>query len=298
MKRARTLLFVGAIAAMATGFAACNPGDPYDIAVFGDVPYQSSDVPRYNSMIAAINNTSIFSSTHIGDIGRVDPDPCLSSTVDTEANRMDTFRRPLVYTPGDNEWADCANAVARLDYLRSRIHRGTGTQSRGQTTLALASQDARGYPENARFRKGPVTFVTIHVVGSKDNGTGSTGFAARRQANIDWLADAFDTARANGDKAVVIMAQDQPNLDNRASDSGALAYQSMRDAVVREVSGFNGEVLYIHGDGHTYKNVTGELGLDNLQRVQVEGDTKVSYVRVHVEPGSSNVVSVAAPVSF
>jgi hypothetical protein len=295
--RARSLLLLGALAAGAAGLSSCAPAE-FDVAVFGDVPYSPEDVPRYNRMITAINGTDVRFSSHVGDIGRDDPDPCLNSTVDTETNRMDTFERPLVYTPGDNEWADCSNDVARLEYLRSRIFRGTGTQSRGQTRLALTSQDSRGFPENATWQSGAVTFVTIHVVGSKDNGLNSTGFAARRQANIDWLAAAFDAAEARGDKGVMIIAQDHPNLDNKASADGAAAYQSMRDAVIREVRAFSGQVLYIHGDGHTYKNVKPEAGLANLRRVQVEGDSKVSYVPVRVAAGSSAVFTVSSPVGF
>jgi hypothetical protein len=40
-------------------------------------------------------------------------------------------------------------------------------------------------------------------------------------------------------------------------------------------------------------------GLSNLRRVQVEGDSKVSYVRVHVDPGAgADLFTVSKSQSF
>ena len=285
----RVAFLLGAVAFVTTGLTACEPSGEYDVAVFGDVPYGTGDYGRYDNMIRAINNDgSLVFSAHLGDLGPPESATCTNAWVDRETARFDTLSRPLVYTPGDNEWTDCSDELARLSYLRSKIFRSTGTQSRGATTLSLTSEASRGYPENARWSRGPVTFATLHVVGSRDNYSDPSEFVPRRAATVDWVNQTFDQARDQGKEGIVLMAQADPNLDQEASDRGRIAYQSMFDAVVNQTAFFAGEVVFIHGDGHSYKNQKPIAGRPNLRRVQVEGDSKISFVRVHVEPGAGD----------
>jgi hypothetical protein len=137
------------------------------------------------------------------------------------------------------------------------------------------------------------------VVGSRDNYSNQSEFAPRRQATVDWVVEAFNLAREQDKEGIVLQAQADPNLDQEASDRGRIAYQSMFDAVVGQSYYFAGEVLFIHGDGHSYKNDKPIAGRSNLRRVQVEGDSKISYVRVHVEPGAgADVFTVTKSQAF
>jgi hypothetical protein len=295
----RIALLLGAVL-LATGLAACDPNAEYDVAFFGDVPYGANDGARVDNMIRAINDQSgIVFSAHLGDLGPPESSTCTNAWVDRETARMDTFQRPLVYTPGDNEWRDCSDQLTRLSYLRSKVFRGTGTESRGQNRLALTSQDDRGYPENARWSRGPVMFATVHVVGSRDNYSNRSEFNARRQADLDWVDQTFDLARDQGKEGVVLMAQADANLDQQASDAGAEAYRTMYEHVIWQTAFFEGQVVYIHGDGHSFKNDKPIAGRANLRRVQVEGDSKVSYVRIHVTPGAGeNIFTVSKSQAF
>ena len=297
----RVLALLGAAAVTTLGLTACEPAAEYDVAFFGDVPYASGDGVRFDNMIRAINSSGTVFSGHLGDIGPAEPATCTNSWVDRETARYDTLQQPMVYTPGDNEWTDCGSSQqqTRLSYLRSRILRGTGSPSRGATTMALETQASRGYPENARWARGPVMFATLHIVGSRDNYSNQSEFAPRRRATLDWVAQTFDLARQQGKEGVVLLAQADPNLDQAASDSGATAYRSMYEAVTGQTRLFDGEVLFVHGDGHSFKNEKPMAGLSNLRRVQVEGDSRVSFVRVHVDPGAgANLFSVIKSQSF
>ena len=279
---------MGAAAVTTLGLTACEPPPEYDVAIFGDVPYGDNDGPRFDNMIRAINDSNLVFSAHLGDIGPPESATCTNAWVDRETARYDTLEQPMMYTPGDNEWTDCGSSQqqARLSYLRSRILRDTGTQSRGINSMALESQASRGYPENGRWSRGPVMFATLHIVGSRDNFGNQAEFAPRRQATLDWVAQTFDLARQQDKEGVVLLAQADPNLDQQASERGAAAYKSMFDAVTGQAGFFDGEVLFVHGDGHSFKDDKPIGGRANLRRVQVEGDSKVSYVRVHVEPGA------------
>ena len=61
---------------------------------------------------------------------------------------------------------------------------------------------------------------------------------------------------------------------------------------------FAGQVLFVHGDGHDYISDRPLADVPNLRRVEVEGDGKVSYVKVRVDPNSSAVFTVPTPTRF
>jgi hypothetical protein len=289
------LLLAATLASL--GLAACEPEPTrYDLAVFGDVPYGSSAIAKYDRMIADINGQDIAFSSHVGDIGASGSATCTDTVLNRETNRFDTLDDPLVYTPGDNEWTDCGSAgvqLNRLSAIRQTVFRGTGTQSRGRTTIALESQGGRGYPENTRWQRGPVTFGTLHVVGSSDN-RGVAEHGPRRQATIDWLRETFDDAEERGNLGVVLLAQRDPNLTGSVTS----AYRSMHDAVLEEVADFDGEVLFVSGDAHNHLQLDDVGGLENFRWVRVEGDSRVSYVRITVDTEADDLFDLAAPKRF
>src|SRR3954464_955975 len=153
MSRLRVVVLAAlAAVVVATGLSACQPPppSPYDAAIFGDVPYSSTAVTSYVRMITDINAAGMSFSSHLGDI-KDHATTCSDAIITTETARFDTFTSPLVYTPGDNEWLDCADPLAQLGRIRTIVFRDTGTQSRGVTPMAVSSQASAGYPENARW---------------------------------------------------------------------------------------------------------------------------------------------------
>jgi hypothetical protein len=296
--RIRLLAAAAAAVVVATGLSACEPARPYDIAVFGDVPYSQSLEANYDRMIADINGRTMAFSTHVGDIKDADS-PCTEGVLAENVQRFDSFDDPLVYTPGDNEWLDCSDKAFWLRRIREVVFRNTGTQSRGRTPMGVASQASAGYPENARWSRPGVTFATLHVVGNGDN-QGSSEGKARRAAAITWLRAAFKTARDAGNRGVVLMSQDSPfNADGSVSGS----FSDLMQAARSETTNFFGGVLWIQGDGHRYINDQpmrssgGDL-VTNFRRVQVEGDSRVSYVRLRVNPDGDPLFSISLSSRF
>jgi hypothetical protein len=53
-----------------------------------------------------MNAANLAFSVHDGDIG-ADPDDCNDIYLKQAREHLDTFRAPLVYTPGGNRWIDC-----------------------------------------------------------------------------------------------------------------------------------------------------------------------------------------------
>jgi hypothetical protein len=86
--------------------------------------------------------------------------------------------------------------------------------------LTRQSEDTRytKFRENVRWTYGDVMFVTLHVIGSNNN-LGRTPemdaeYAERNAANLAWLRQAFDVAKRNGSKAIMIIAQANPRFEN------------------------------------------------------------------------------------
>ncbi len=85
--------------------------------------------------------------------------------------------------------------------------------------MSVKSQASLGFPENAQWRAQGVDFATVNIVGSTDllpwTGIGKTTAtpeqiaeeAARMNAAIAEIKDAFATATQKHDRAVVILLQ-------------------------------------------------------------------------------------------
>jgi len=294
----RGVLKATAVAAIMATLAGCAP---YRVALFGDVPYTESNEVKYDRLIDNINADDVAFSVHVGDF-QAYTSTCTDAQVTENIGRFDRFERPLVYTPGDNEWTDCANSpTTRLARIRQLVYRGTGTESRGDTTMPLASQDSLGYPENTRWSNGPVTFATLHVVGSNDGAANSTEQTARRKATISWMRQAFDVARSRGDKGIVLLGH--ASLKITAGEGAKGAYESIFQALREETTNFAGSVLYVHGDGHVYHNdkpmktVSGST-VNNFRRVEVYGNPTVRWVRLTIDPDSSTLFTITSSPSF
>jgi hypothetical protein len=216
-------------------------------------------------------------------------------------HRLAQFRastHPLVYTPGDNEWTDCAEVkvdpLARLAKLRSMFF--IGERSLGKVTMSLIRQSTFGpalakYRENVRWDKGGVSFVALHVVGS-NNGLGlspvsNAEYVERNKANLLWLRQAFEHASAKKSRAVMIFQQ--AGIFPAADPNG---FTDIRVAIQREAIAFRKPVVLVHGDGHYFRvdkpfpaptpSQLAPQQIDNLTRVEAFGQPNHHWVEVSV----------------
>jgi hypothetical protein len=223
------------------------------------------------------------------------------------------FQQPVVYLPGDNEWTDCdrstltskSDSVDRLDYLRALSY--PTDQSLGHSTLTLTRQSA-AYPENVRWTKGPVTFVGLNVTGSDNNwvdakNTAKDGplaeaqaeYTARNAANLQWIKDSFAAAKAAGSKGVMLAMQ----ADMWDPSAVQTHFQDTKDELVRQVTAFDGPVVLVNGDSHSFEvdkplvdaaktNAAGKAGVGNVvqsfTRVTTFGEYQYHWVSATIDP--------------
>jgi hypothetical protein len=245
----------------------------FDVALIGDMPYGPASEPRFERVIADINQYNIEFTAHIGDT-KSGSTRCDDSHYAKTLAYFNSFHKPVIYSVGDNEWTDCMRTnnggydpLGRLSLVRKTYF--SSNQSLGRQTVALLRQSDDPkyalYVENAMLVKQPVVFVSIHMPGSNNNleyktvqgapnpfYDGDKEYAARNAANIAWLRTAFETARKTN--ALGIMILTQANVFETFMDTGTGATHSgFADFVttLREETGkYSGEVVMVSGDSH------------------------------------------------
>jgi hypothetical protein len=262
-------------------------GTGFSFGLIGDQRSTADERSKFPHLVADLNAADLAFTVHAGDIG-AGPAGCADDYYLETRNLFDQFAAPLIYTPGDNEWTDCDGAQydpgERLRSLRQLFF--GSERSDGRRTLPLARQGP-DYPENARWHYGPVTFATLHVVGS-DDGVGRGGFAARRAANVAWLNETFDVAQRDDSDAIVFIWHADPRFGEDAP-----AYNGLRGALRARTIRFGKPVVLVHADGEGFridKPMLDDRGhrVENFTRVETFGPTDVHWVKGmfdRAEPG-------------
>ena len=200
---------------------------------------------------------------------------------------------PSPELPGRSRRADPLN---RLSLVRSTFF--ADGDSLGEKEIPVQRQSVE-YPENSRWSRGGVTFATLHVVGSNNNRPtaaaptiGNEGeYQARNAANLEWMQKTFDAARANGSAGVMLVIQANPFEEDTATPSGFTEFKAALEA---EVTAFDGPVVLVHGDSHTFRIdrpvISGTRPL-SFTRVETFGSPDVHWVRATVDPRDPEVFS-------
>jgi hypothetical protein len=89
----------------------------FHFVALGDTAYNlDKDLPVYERLIGAINESSPAFSIHVGDTwGAL---PCGEDNHLWVRSWFDKYTHPLIYTPGDNEWTDCRKPEVLEAYSR------------------------------------------------------------------------------------------------------------------------------------------------------------------------------------
>lgn len=237
---------------------------------------------------------------YLGDIGRVE-DACTRPWLETTLLEWQRIGKPLVYTPGDNDWVDCAmigvQPLERLKELREvfysnkRLTTANGTTlspsvftgAKGLCTsgisgipgLSCESNPPGSMPENVRWSYRNVAFATIHATASdngwvESNASRQKEHAARVQAMKEVLRELQQSAIQQKREAVVVATQVDPFLANCQGHQADIC-----DAVRQLARNLPVPVLLVHGDTNGYCLEQPMADAPNLWRLNGVGDYKV-----------------------
>ncbi|MBS1825785.1 MAG: hypothetical protein JST93_10730 [Acidobacteria bacterium] len=310
--------------AMAFSLPAQDPAK-FFFAVIGDMPYnpftgdrQTYPSPPYERLIKAINDDRARFTVHIGDI-KGGATRCEDEVYLKNLEYFNTFQRPLIFTPGDNEWTDCHrdtngifDPIKRLEFLRATFY--PDDKSLGRRKMDLTRQSSSPgfskFRENAIWKMGAVLFVTLHQPGSNNNFGRLTGefpdltnaeYIERNRANMAWLDYAFEQANADPQiKGVAIFSQANPFerfLETATPPYPSSGYADFISNLRNKVVASNKKVVYFGGDTHYFRIdkpltntypapnqlTTAGTRIMNFTRVEVFAQNEVHYILVQVD---------------
>lgn len=333
------------IAALMAGLFSITPlsqarsAERITIAVFGDWPYDSNLLDHASLLVDSINSdAAVRRVIFVGDI-HSGTTPCSGVGLNPKPADADsgwnkkiydifaTFSSSVIYTPGDNEWADChktnqkatGSPLNELTGIRSLFFAKPG-RTLGKNDMPVVTQatgfDPR-YPadsqfvENVMWEEAGIIFVTLNMPGS-NNATGPwlNGFENadaqakeindRNEANFHWLDAAFDRAQSSEAAAVVIAL----HADMWESEDGVGAYTFFIQRLASRALKFSKPVLLLNGDSHLFKKdrpladpasadglIHHTPAVPNLMRISVQGSTNspAEWLRLTIDPSASEI---------
>lgn len=253
------------------------------IAVIGDTPYGKPQLDNFKNDIGELNaDPDATRVIHLGDI-KDGSSVCTTDYFQQIRADFDLFDKPLVYTPGDNEWTDCHRASnggyqpagdvprgsvpSRLNEIR-RIFFDRPGRTLGQPAARVMAQEAP-YVENVRWRERGAEFGTLDIPGSNNDkapwfGPAETPFAKQQQSQevagrtaadlrgIDAIFDRAERHRAG----VVVLGIQADMWDPAFTTSGDVSSYDGYTPLVRRLAArareFGGPVLLLNGDSHKF----------------------------------------------
>ena len=322
------LLLALAAATVTAGLASGGNGETnkktfeYAIGLWGDLPYSAAQEAALPNLIADMNDAQLAFSVHDGDLKAGSNSPCDNALYRRALGWFDSLEGAAMFTPGDNDWTDCDrasnggyNSLERLNHERQVLF--STPYSLGTHPLQEEVQ-AAPYVENRRWTVKGVTYATLNVQGSCNNlcdtAPDPAEYAARNAADIAWLQQTFDEAKANDSAAVMLVSQADPGFDATDATRGPVRDpktlvetdgqpDGFHDFLValRNLSiDFRRPVVYVHGDSHYFRvdrpflDAQGRR-LENFTRVETFGDNQangtndVQWLKVLVDPHSRDV---------
>ena len=267
------------------------------------MPYRlPDDYARFENLIEKVNKEKPAFSVHVGDF-KSGSTVCSDEYFNKILAYFESFTRPLIYTPGDNEWTDCNREAAgkydpleRLTLLRKMFFKDK--QSLGQKKIPLNSQSSNPefarYVENVAWTHGGIQFATVHLVGTNNNSkeTDNTEFIEREKANLAWLDEIY--ARAS-DKAGLVMFTQADMFYSRTTSP---AFQKIIDKLSQLSIKYGKPVLWVNGDSHRFivdkplLNPDKRSAIHNFTRLQVFGDADIATVHVTVDAKDKELFTI------
>jgi hypothetical protein len=305
-----------------------HDSDGFSFAMIGDVPYGVAPYSEYlpfDNLVDEINQRrDIRWVIHTGDI-KSGGTECSDELFYDRLDRYNQFKRPFIYTPGDNEWTDCHRVKAgeyqpleRLEKLREVFFADPGRTIGGRAMRVESQAHVGGFeefPENVRWEKEDVLFAAIHVVGSNnglkafDDASSAVRTAAddaevarRIDAALYWIDETFDIAMDEEAPGVLIMMQANPKLEVSYAlpkgDELTAAREGFSEILTKleqRTIEFGKPVVLAHGDSHYFRvdkpGLVENGFLPNFTRVENFGSSRVHWVEVMVNPESEEVFS-------
>jgi hypothetical protein len=189
---------------------------------------------------------------HLGDILSGSRKAWPESQYARMAGILAKSKVPVFIVPGDNEWNDLDDPATGWKYWsRHFLH----FDKRFRYGANVERQPAR--PENMALTSKGVLLIGLNLVGGRVHDAGE--WATRMQQDAEWVRACLER-HGKDVRAAVVFAQAEPKKEHRP----------FFKQLAREVKAWGKPVLYLHADGHVWKEEPGFMKTPNLLRVQTD----------------------------
>lgn len=273
------------------------------VALIADLPQWPEAEGPTRQLLETLAQRKLAFVIHAGGI-KGDTESCADAMLAGRLRLLDESPLPLIYIPGETDWAECEQAIngsfdpdERLARLRELAFPDDDSLGHRKLGLIRQSDQAkfRSYRENVRWTAGKVLMVGMNVPDDNNHYRTEAGrngeFEDRREANRQWLARAFSVAEQESLDGIVLVIHGDPQFANGWEKRGkptlldGFLRHRQRDGYLefkrqlRElVSGYRGQVLLIHSS-------IGGFGIDTPLR-DAKGKTIRNFTRVALPVGS------------
>jgi hypothetical protein len=199
----------------------------------------------------------------VGDIGS-SAQACSDGWLLERKMQFARIRHRFILLPGDNEWSNCKDPLARLRRWRE-----------------IFCANPAEFCEHQRWEAGGWVFVALNVPGH-DNNVRHPEHKPRMQAVLSSLEEAAAAAKKRS--GLVVLMQANPFLTFPRD-----GFAELRNALERLAETSPGKIVLIHGDTHLYRQ---DEPLPGLRRIEVWGSPIVSWIRGSASPGVLRVDDV------
>ena len=245
-KRGLSLIFW-----LAAGCAQLPPSGEPAFGVLGDAPYSEEEAQRLEAVIDEINAQPLAFVVHVGDIGS-SALACTDGWLLQRKAQFARIRHPFILLPGDNEWSDCREPLARLASWRR-----------------IFCDNPVEFCEHRRWEADGWVFVALNVPGHNNN-VRHAEHEPRMRAVLAYLEEA--AVLASDTQGLVVLIQANPFF--RLPRDG---FASLREKLGELGRQTPGRVVLFHGDTHLYRD---DEPLPGVRRIEVWGSPIVTWLRV------------------
>lgn len=315
----------GAAMAARTGKVSPPPAPAVQLtrmALIADVPQWPAAEADMAALFDQMNARQVALIVHAGGI-KGDTESCGDAVLGARLRALDDAPAPLLYVPGETDWAECQkpvngrfDAVERLNRLRELFFPVDATLGRRTIPVVRQSDQAmfRSFRENVRLVEGNVMVVGLNLPGDNNHYRSEGGrngeFEDRREANRQWLHRAFSVATQRDLPGVLVVVHADPMFGNgwekrgkpslldgflrRGTRDGYLEFKKqLRDLTTK----FPGQVLLVHASDSGFsvdkplRDTAGKL-VGNFTRVALPIGNPSRWVELTVTPGTRSVFQV------
>lgn len=261
----------------------------FSFYVLTDTPYTDRQEKRLRSQMADLRDYSkdnpqrnISLGLHLGDTQKVSNSLCAESAYKRVSYLITKGPRPTFVVPGNNDWYDCPRREEAFGFFMNHFGPDFVSRWHSEHSINLNIQRSEDNPELFKLYVEGILFIGVHMIDAPLNTESTKLRDERMKTSLEWLAKSVETDFAKREiRGAIIIGH------AGWSERNKLFFTHMSKYFANVNSREKVPVVYLHGDGLTYKvdrTFSEDIGWDYFHDVQIEQSGLADPVIFDVAP--------------